>query len=54
MRGYVTCKYCHGVGKTFKWLIFPKYCQYCNGMGHIWLNSTRAIDEYYKSKDFQE
>lgn len=54
MRGYVTCKHCKGIGKTFKWLIFPKSCPYCNGMGYIWMDSTHAIDEYYKSKDFQE
>ena len=54
MTGYVTCKHCHGVGKTFKWLIFPKCCPYCNGLGDIWLNSTCAIDEYYENKDFQE
>lgn len=48
MRGYVTCKHCHGVGKTYKWFIFPKHCSYCNGMGSIWLNSERDIDEYYK------
>ena len=35
MRGYAICKHCKGVGKTFKWLIFPKRCPYCNGMGYI-------------------
>lgn len=51
MRGYVTCKHCKGVGKTFKWLIFSQYCSYCNGMGYIWLGSTKEIYEYFKNKD---
>lgn len=50
MRGYVTCKHCHGIGKTFKWLIFPKSCPYCNGLGDIYLDSTNAIDEYFKKQ----
>ena len=24
MKGYVGCSHCHEVGKTYKWLIFPK------------------------------
>ena len=51
MTGYVTCKHCKGVGKTFKWVIFSKHCPYCNGMGYIWMNSTQAIDDYYKNKN---
>lgn len=24
MRGYITCKHCKDIGKTYKWWIFPK------------------------------
>jgi DnaJ-class molecular chaperone len=52
MRGYITCKHCHGIGKIFKWWIFPKTCPYCNGLGDIWVdnyaNDTDKIKIYTK------
>ena len=45
MRGYVTCKHCKGIGKTYKWWIFPKQCPYCKGFGDFWVDN---IDEYFK------
>ena len=48
MRGYITCKYCKGIGKTYKWWIFPKQCPYCNGFGDFWVDN---IDEYFKSNN---
>ena len=48
MRGYLGCSHCHEVGKTYKWLIFPKKCPYCNGTGYIWVDN---IDEYFKNKE---
>ena len=47
MRGYITCKHCQGIGKTFKWWIFPKVCPYCNGLGDIWVDN---IDEYFNKQ----
>ena len=47
MRGYITCKHCHGIGKIFKCWIFPKTCPYCNGLGDIWVDN---IEEYFKKQ----
>ncbi len=44
MKGYVTCKHCKGVGKTYKWFIFPKRCPYCKGLGFNWMGSTRELN----------
>ena len=50
MRGYVTCKHCKGIGKTFKLLIFPKRCPYCNGLGDIWVDN---IDKYFEEQEIK-
>lgn len=50
MRGWVTCKHCKGIGKTFKWLIFPKSCPYCNGLGDIWVDN---IDKYFEEQEIK-
>ena len=47
MRGYITCKHCHGIGKNIKWWIFPKTCPYCNGLGDIWVDN---IEKYFKKQ----
>ena len=51
MRGWVTCRYCKGVGKTFKWLIFPKRCPYCNGLGDIWVDNIHKYFEELELKN---
>ena len=45
--GQITCKHCHGIGKIFKWWIFPKICPYCNGLGDIWVDN---IEKYFKKQ----
>ena len=51
MMGYVTCKHCKGIGKTFKLLIFPKRCPYCNGLGDIWVDN---IDKYFEEQKLKD
>lgn len=46
MKGYISCKHCHGIGKTFKWRIFPETCTCCNGSGYIWVDN---IEKYYNN-----
>ena len=45
--GYIICKHCHGIGKIFKWRIFPKTCPYCNRLGDIWVDN---IEKYFKKQ----
>lgn len=46
MTGWMTCEHCKGVGKTFKWLIFPMECYYCKGIGYVWADN---VEEYFRS-----